>query len=225
MIRQAHTYLLGAMSGTALIAAAVVVFVVLVSAQAFKDWPLSALGGGGDESVTVSPNKPVAHGQSGATIASPATARHQAKAGRGGSQGGSAPAQGVTPSAGSVSPTSGSTDAPSGGDSSPPESTPAPAGSTGGGSSAGGSSGGASGSTGSGLPNPSTSSSPSSEVTGTVNNTVPGASNTLGGALEGTGVTEATEGIVNGAAGPESVVGQTVNETVETVEGLLTPHR
>ena len=43
MVRQAHTYLVGAVSGTALIAAAVVAFVLLVSAQAFRDWPLPGL--------------------------------------------------------------------------------------------------------------------------------------------------------------------------------------
>ena len=44
MIRQAHTYLAGAVSGTALIAVAVVVFVLLVSLQALRDWPLAGLG-------------------------------------------------------------------------------------------------------------------------------------------------------------------------------------
>ena len=41
MIQQARTYLAGAVSGTALIVAAVVVFVLLVSAQALRDWPLA----------------------------------------------------------------------------------------------------------------------------------------------------------------------------------------
>ncbi len=44
MIRQAHTYLAGAVSGTALIAVAIVAFVLLVSAQAIRDWPLGGLG-------------------------------------------------------------------------------------------------------------------------------------------------------------------------------------
>ena len=42
-----------------------------------------------------------------------------------------------------------------------------------------------------------------------------------GGALEDTGVTEVTEEVVNGVAGPESTVGKTVDETVKTVEGVL----
>ena len=46
MIRQAHTYLAGAVSGTALIAAAVAIFVLLVSVQAARDWPFAGLVGG-----------------------------------------------------------------------------------------------------------------------------------------------------------------------------------
>jgi hypothetical protein len=41
LIRQARTYLRGAVSATALIAAAVVAFVVLVSLQALENWPLA----------------------------------------------------------------------------------------------------------------------------------------------------------------------------------------
>ena len=48
MIRQAHTYLAGAVSGTVLIAIAVAIFVMLVSVQAAKDWPLADLVGGDD---------------------------------------------------------------------------------------------------------------------------------------------------------------------------------
>ena len=59
MIRQAHTYLAGAVSGTALIAAAVVAFVLLVSLQALRDWPLAGIGGGGDTSA-VSTGRPAA---------------------------------------------------------------------------------------------------------------------------------------------------------------------
>jgi hypothetical protein len=43
----------------------------------------------------------------------------------------------------------------------------------------------------------------------------------LGGTLKETGVTEVTEGVVNGLVGPESVVGKTVNGVGETVSGLL----
>ena len=48
MIRQAHTYLAGAVSGTVLIAIAVAIFVMLVSVQAAKDWPLADMVGGDD---------------------------------------------------------------------------------------------------------------------------------------------------------------------------------
>jgi len=42
MIRQAHSYFAGAVSGATLIAAAVIVFVaLLISTQAFRDWPIA----------------------------------------------------------------------------------------------------------------------------------------------------------------------------------------
>jgi hypothetical protein len=62
-------------------------------------------------------------------------------------------------------------------------------------------------------------------VTNTVNNTVAGVDEATGGALGKTGVTKATEEVVDNAAGPESMVGETVDKTVEkvkeTVGGLL----
>ena len=48
MVRQTHSYLAGAISSTMLIAIAVLAFVVLVSAQAFRGWPVSGLGPTGD---------------------------------------------------------------------------------------------------------------------------------------------------------------------------------
>jgi hypothetical protein len=42
--RFAHNYVVGAMSGTAVIAVAVAAFVLLVSMQAVRDWPASGLG-------------------------------------------------------------------------------------------------------------------------------------------------------------------------------------
>ncbi len=59
MIRQAHTYLAGAVSSTALVAAAVVAFVMLVSFQALRDWPLAGIGIGGDDGAAVGPSAPV----------------------------------------------------------------------------------------------------------------------------------------------------------------------
>ena len=49
MIRQAHTYLAGAISGTVLVIGAIVGFVLLVSLQTVRgDWPLAGIVGSGD---------------------------------------------------------------------------------------------------------------------------------------------------------------------------------
>ncbi len=59
MIRQAHTYLAGAVSGTALIAAAVVVFVLLVSFQAAQGLAARrASASAADDSVATGPSTP-----------------------------------------------------------------------------------------------------------------------------------------------------------------------
>jgi hypothetical protein len=62
-------------------------------------------------------------------------------------------------------------------------------------------------------------------VTNTVDNTVSGVDEATGGTLGGTGVPKVTEEVVEGVAGPESTVGEAVDETVEkvkeTVGGLL----
>jgi hypothetical protein len=59
-------------------------------------------------------------------------------------------------------------------------------------------------------------------VTETVNDTVNQVDETVtGGALQETGVTQVTEEVVNGVAGPESVVGKTVDEVGNVVGGLL----
>ncbi|MGD9735090.1 MAG: hypothetical protein AB7V58_05695 [Solirubrobacterales bacterium] len=52
MIRQARRYLVGAVSSVTLISIAIVAFVILVSAQVFKDWPIGDLGGGDQSSVS-----------------------------------------------------------------------------------------------------------------------------------------------------------------------------
>ena len=63
-------------------------------------------------------------------------------------------------------------------------------------------------------------------MTETVNDTVNQVDQTaLGGTLGETGVTEVTEGVVNGVVGPESTVGKVVDETVEAVGGLLGGNR
>jgi hypothetical protein len=56
LIRHSQSYLFGAISGTAVIAAAVVFFILFVSTQALRDWPISNLNfGGGNDSAAVSP--------------------------------------------------------------------------------------------------------------------------------------------------------------------------
>src|ERR1700744_4107629 len=56
MIRQAHTYLVGALSGVVVIAIAIGAFVVLVSAQVFHDLPIPALSSS-DQKTAVSSGK------------------------------------------------------------------------------------------------------------------------------------------------------------------------
>src|SRR4051794_2615252 len=74
MIRQAHTYLAGAVSGTALVAAAVVAFVMLVSFQALRDWPLTDLNIGGGDDTTVGPSQSNGGTGAGSAPATPAAA-------------------------------------------------------------------------------------------------------------------------------------------------------
>lgn len=221
--------MVGALSGAGLIAAAVVAFVLLVSAQVFEDWPLAGLAGA-DEETSVSSAEPAAPGTGvGAAAVAPAAAKAAPGpdgdgAGGGGAadKGGSSPAgnQGVAGTG--QQPTSpgggdGGGSTPGGGGSTP---VAAPGGSAGGGgggtasSAGGGDSGGGS----------TTASTPSGKVTSTVNETVDQVDQSAtGGALNETGVTQVTEGAVNGVAGPDSTVGQVVDKTVGTVEGVLKP--
>jgi hypothetical protein len=238
MIRQAHTYLAGAVSGTALVAAAVVAFVLLVSFQALRDWPLAGISIGGDDSAATVPSN--AGGGSAASSAKTAGAGATAGpvASKGPARGGdrrttakqgnqaavdaspTAAAGLPTAEAPSSSPTGqgGSDGAPNG--SSPSGSagsSPAPAG--GGGGGAGGGSGPTTG-TGSGS-SLGGSQATSGAITGTVNKTVAGVDEATGGVVGSTGVTEVTEKTVENVAGPESTVGHTVDGALKTVGGLL----
>jgi hypothetical protein len=224
MVRQAHTYLAGAVSGTALIAAAVVAFVVLVSLQAIRDWPLAGIGGGSDSSA-VSAGHPAAAGNTavptagGAGVVAARVARSAAD--RNSRQlGGPAESKQQVGAA-----TTGSSPSPAAG--SPAGEAPAPNSGSGGGASGppGQSTSSGSGSGGGGpVSSPGTGGSgqsTSGAVTGAVNNTVSGADQTVGGTLGDAGVTKVTEEVVNGVAGPESAVGETVDKVGETVGGLL----
>lgn len=259
MIRQARRYLLGAVSGATLIAIAIGVFVVLVSAQVFHDWPLAALG---DEGSAVAPSRPVAGGEAvkaaaiaagtaarrggadagaprrdrsrgdretaGGSVAAALTGAGSTETGGGAEAGAGSPAS--TPAAGpSPSPASGGAAGSAGGGNAPP------AGSGGAGDGSGGGSGSAPGATApdSGDAGPGGGSGGSAGASGnaastagavaeTVNGTVAQVDEkALGGALGKAGVTEVTESVVDGVAGPESTVGKVVDETVKAVGGLL----
>lgn len=230
MIRQAHTYLAGAVSGSALVGAAVVAFVLLVSLQALKDWPLAGIGGGGESAV--SSGQPAQGGTvAGGAAAAAAVAGSAAPGGAAGQSGqgarggqiagaqrGSQPTATTSPLAGSPASQAPIPAAGGGGDgASAPSAVSSP--SAGGGSDGGGSGsppakagGGASGGG---------DQSTSGAATGAVNDTVSGVDQTLGGGLSETGVTKVTEEVVNGVAGPESPVGETLDKTVEAVGGLV----
>jgi hypothetical protein len=234
MIRQAHTYLVGAVSGTALVGAAIVAFVLLVSLQALKDWPLAGISVGGSDSSAVAPSSsgansatPPEAGAAGATVAGAGAGGSTAPRanGRAAAQGNEAAlAEAPTPAAGSPTaeaPSPGPVGHAGGGDSgsSPAgtaSSSPQPAGGGGGGAPSTPAAGGGSSSSGS-----SSGQSTSGAVTGTVNKTVAGVDEATGGVIGDTGVTKVTEEVVNGVAGPESTVGHTVDEVVKTVNCLL----
>jgi hypothetical protein len=225
MVRQAHTYLVGAMGGATLIAIAIAVFVLLVSAQVFRDWPIAALGNG-DESAAVSTAHPAGGSVAGAAagpVVSPGSSGASAKqngagsaatglvAGRGGI--GAAGVQAGAEQGGSGTATGGQGGSGAAGSPQSPNSS-SPSGSTGSSSSGGGGGGGGSTSR--------TTSSPTGQVTETVNDTVSKVDESaLGGTLNESGVTAVTEGAVNGVAGPESAVGKAVDETAGAVGGLL----
>jgi hypothetical protein len=58
-------------------------------------------------------------------------------------------------------------------------------------------------------------------VSDAVNDTVGRVDGALGGSLERTGVTGATQRVVDGLAGPDSALGQTVDGAAGAVRGLL----
>jgi hypothetical protein len=291
MIRQAHTYLVGALSGVVVIGIAIAAFVVLVSAQVFHDLPIPALSSS-DQKAAVSQNQAVSSPNTGAVattgVGAPQTSqgntnpnpsggpngptgaatpgdgqRHQANAGTpaddatgpaevvetaptttttstggsegnstsGGNSGGSSDSQ---PSSTSKSPSSSSPGSVGGNNSNSNSGTSGNSGSSScsptntqgssGGAPSTGTSGGGSSTTTSPPPTPVTTAKPSETITETVNGTVGTVDEALGGTLSETGVSKVTEEVVNGVAGPESVVGKTVDGVGEVVGGLVGGH-
>jgi hypothetical protein len=284
MIRQAHTYLVGALSGVVVIGIAIAAFVVLVSAQVFHDLPIPALSSSDQKAVSQgkalpgSPGRAVANTGGVATGASPSQALADATpapAGRTGAnesqpranrqandptptRQGTGPAEAVETAPTTTTPSSGGDEGssssggktggsknpqPSSGTKSQPTSTPGSVSGNNPGSSSGtsggsgpgngtttttsGSSGGApsTGTSGGGTTTvppvaPVTTAKPSETVTETVNGTVGTVDESLGGTLTETGVTKVTEEVVEGAVGPESVVGKTVDGVGEVVGGV-----
>jgi hypothetical protein len=235
MVHQARIYFAGAVSGTALIGMAVVAFVVLVSLQALRDWPLAGLGEGGDGG-SVAPARPVG-GEAG-----PGGGRLGTTAAAGGSavraDGRNAPRLAGVGGGGSTAATGGgraltgsppSAPSPSGGDSTQAPAGSQPSGSAGSSPSGGGAASGAGesdggGGSGGGPPSGGESGGspkPSETVTGTVDRAVSGVDEATGGALGQTGLPQATEEVVEKVAGAGSPVGGTLDHTVEAVGGLL----
>ena len=215
MVRQAHTYMVSAVSGATLIAIAIVAFVLLVSAQVFESWPIPALGDGGRE-AHISDARATPGGAAASTGSGAAPASQPVDA-SGKPDGGQRPPRGGSPQAGGipeVTPTGGpGQGGPGEGGSGGPASSPAQAAPSSSGSSspAGGGSGGGS-----------SASSTSAKLTETVSKTVDGVDQAaLGGTLGESGVTEAAESVVGDVAGPESAVGHAVDETANTLGGLL----
>jgi hypothetical protein len=231
MVRQAKSYLVGAMSGAGLIAIALVAFVLLVSALVFEDFPVAGLVGGGEADVSS------AEPAGGAAVAAGATGDSAGQADTGAAAAGGGAAKGGGGSAGGARDVGGTGPQPTGGTgettggsggggdaSGGSTTTTNTSGGSGGGAATSSSGGGGGGGSGGGGEegSGSTTTSTSGAVTNTVNETVNQVDQTAtGGALEETGVTQVTEEVVNGAAGPESTVGKTVDETVKTVEGVL----
>jgi hypothetical protein len=284
MIRQAHTYLVGALSGVVVIGIAIAAFVVLVSAQVFHDLPIPALSSSDQKAAAVSQGKAVtAPGdQAVATTgagATPRTSQGNTNAnpnggGRNGAkntqpqahhqaapatptQEATGPAEVVetTPTAntgGNEGSTSGGGKSGGSHSSQPSSSSHSPSSTTsGGGNVSGGNSTSSSGTSGSGGGNstptttsgntggstttgagggttttsppatPVTTAKPSETITEGIDGAVGTVDEATGGTLSESGVTHVTEEVVKGVAGPESVVGKTVDGVGEVVGGLL----
>ena len=210
MIRQAHGYLAGAVSGTVLIAIAAIGFVLLVTTQALRDWPIDGLGlGGGDDETSLSVGEPVSEETDAAGVAAAADGA-DAGSGDGPERRGGA---GVGPTGGgaATSPAAPVSSAPTG---STPDGGGTAGGNTGGPGGGSARGGGQGGSTGGG-------SSPSGGAAQTVKDVVSGVDTVTGGTVGEPAVTEVADDVFDATAGPDSVVGNTVDKATETVGGLV----
>ena len=230
MIRQAHTYLAGALSGSALIAAAVVAFIVLVSVQAVRDWPFAGLVTRDGTATAVSAGHPAAPGPARNPAGSTATATQSPADGsrqRGATavtESGTATGDGTRATVSPVADSPAAHGADPGGSGSGQEST-----SPGSPSSAGGSQNtatkpaGSAGSGGNSGGGDSPAQSPSEGVGKTVGEAVDTVDQATGGVVGSTGAGKAVEETVESVAGPKSPVGEivdkTVGGTVKAVEG------
>lgn len=220
MVRQAHAYLVSAISGATVIAIAIVAFVVLISAQFFRDWPIAALGGGDEKAALSEASAVSSRGGPAVAVAKTvnpgATATGAGATGRGGN-----PAGGGSTRAAPPQPNS------SIGSSAPPVTASEPVG-------GGPESDGDRGSTGSSPSNPPSPSTPASNSSpapssGGGGNATSGSggsgnSGTSGGSKSGSGnVVEEVVGPVTGGGGSTSAkVTETVNETVNSVDETVT---
>jgi len=210
VIRQARIYLAGGVSGTVVIVGAVVAFVVLVSLQTLRDWPLNGLGG--NRSGTVQDSSVVARpaGSRGPTAtAAPAPGSAAVAAPVNPNRSGAVATGDAGKGPGSPATVDPATRAPS---SSPATELGGSESDSSGGPAHGGGSVQADGGGGSpSLPD---------SAAGIVNDTVAGVDSATGGAVGNAGVTEVTEDVVKGAPGPKSVVGRAVDNATEAVDGL-----
>lgn len=220
MIRQTRNYLKGALSGTALIVVAVVAFALLVSLQTLRDWPFAGLIGGSEAETSAVE----AGGPQGATTTAASASATGGDGGSGGSgQAGPNRAAGDDPPGGvptGETPQGADTPAssPGTGGATQPGSPGATSNNSGGGRSRQPSSGGEGGGS---QPSGGGGESVSETVTGTVNDTVNGVDQATGGVLGETGVTQTTEEVIDGVAGPDSPVGGTADKVTKKVDDTV----
>jgi hypothetical protein len=206
MIRQARSYLAGAVSATALVSLAVVAFVVLVSLQALRDWPRAGLATGAEKGTAVSNARPASGNatQSVAAGAGSATAKATAPSAGGGAgpqeEAGAEEAHATIPVA----------DQPSGGSEGSQAQSP------------GGSAQPSVSSTPSGAGQQTPPSVPPS-VGSTVEDTVSGAGQVVNETVTGAG--QAVEGVVGGAGDSSSPIGRATSQVTEVTDALLGGNR